>query len=719
MGSLFGSSKSKSTQTQRVDVPDWALPGLQEAMSMARDASSTPYEAYSDPRIAQFSADELGSFEGVRGIQGAFQPAFNQANDILETVARSGLEGFSQDYLNQYMNPYIQNVLDVQRDRSLDNYSQQMNDYRARAGQASAFGGSRFGLGEAQMQQNFQRQLAENEALGLASAYESGLAGAERGMARAGQAGLSMADLAAMGQGLSYQDYAALNAQGGQQRALEQAGLDFDYEQWIRERAHPYEQAQFLAGIASPIAGQVSGSTTNTTTKQSSDPGILGTALALGSMALGIPGVGSMMGGLGSSLGMSFGAANSVANVVGGQWGQNFINQWAGAPSTATAGWQNRVIAAKGGQIPFSKGYAGGGVVSGGGLAGFLDGVGGTMKDFMSFLTTPEGRAKLAQDPAIQAGNSLAEWAVENPVDALATVGLTAAGGGPAMAATGLAGRGGLGAIKAASKIHPKLLVGVPSAAYLARDYLFPDAGEEEALNKVDPGAMLSALNSAGIEDSDFMAYHKSREGQGPSPYQQAVQMEADRVASEAIKDTDDSVSGLQTAATQQAKEEGWKPSPLFMFGAKLLQGHGLAGLGAAAEFAGKYADSQQSEQAKVARQQFEDSVERYKLEQQDRKIKNSEQWQQIQASAINHPYKLALQELTMAEKVRKLEQDPNQKMKLDMYKAMASNPDPRIANSPEAIALRDELMKSMGGGSGTSGSMPALPTSSSRLLPR
>ena len=202
MSSLVGGKKkSKSTQTTTVDVPSWALGPLQQSLNMAVDAANTPYEAYTDPRFAGFTQDELNSFSGVRGLQGQWNPAFTQANDILGTVAQTGLEGFSQDYLNKYMNPYIQNVMDVQKQRSIEDFDKQMRNYRDRAAEAGSFGGSRFGLGEAQMYQDFNRQLAEQETLGLASAYESGLAGAERGISRAGTAGLSMADLAATGQG--------------------------------------------------------------------------------------------------------------------------------------------------------------------------------------------------------------------------------------------------------------------------------------------------------------------------------------------------------------------------------------------------------------------------------------------------------------------------------------------------------------------------------------
>ena len=147
MGGISGGGKKqKSTSTSVKNVPSWALGPLQDALSMASTAAKTPYEAYSDPRFAGFSSDELSAFDSIRNLQNQWNPAFTNANDVLGQVANTGLNGFSQQQIDQYMNPYIQNVLDVQKGRALDQFDSQMNDYRARASQAGAFGGSRYGL---------------------------------------------------------------------------------------------------------------------------------------------------------------------------------------------------------------------------------------------------------------------------------------------------------------------------------------------------------------------------------------------------------------------------------------------------------------------------------------------------------------------------------------------------------------------------------------------
>jgi len=62
---LGGSKKSSSKSTQTVNVPDWALGPLQKSLSMATTAANIPYEAYTDPRIAGFTEDELNSCSGV------------------------------------------------------------------------------------------------------------------------------------------------------------------------------------------------------------------------------------------------------------------------------------------------------------------------------------------------------------------------------------------------------------------------------------------------------------------------------------------------------------------------------------------------------------------------------------------------------------------------------------------------------------------------------
>jgi len=722
---LGGSKKSSSKSTQTVNVPDWALGPLQKSLSMATTAANIPYEAYTDPRIAGFTEDELNSFSGVRGLQGDWQPAYSQANDILGTVAQSGLDGFSQEYLDKYMNPYVQNVLDVQKNRAITNFDQRMNDYRSRAAQAGAFGGSRFGLGEAQMYKDFNRQLADSETLGLASAYDVAQQGAQSGMSRAGQAGLSIANLASSGQGLGYQDLTALNTQGSQQRALQQAGLDFDYQQWMEEKQYPYTQAQFLSSIASPIAGQVSGSTTNQTTKQSSGSSLLGTALGLGSM-IAAPFTGGASLGLGS-LGASFSSGlGALAGMAGMSTPFNtLINPALGFGSNIA--WNS----------PRWGSYAGG-VIS-------RYANGGNVR--RSRQSTSDERMKALVDSwPVQKGNELAQWALDNPLEAAGWIATAVPLTGPA-ARLGMTGLKGLGLVgKAATKIHPKALVGGIGAGALALDHLLKSKEEMDNYNpdNIDPKDAKDVyelqqhlLNIAGQQtgqkigkysqdveddkDARFSSLYKKYPSIDPlkklnntddnSWVKQSLGLEAaantdttadtptsgGTVTQQGIGTQDTtSVSGLPNIPIGDYSSKAKKYNGLFQFGVDLLRAsqdnNFFSALGAAAQAGIDRDKKDESDAIAAAKQRFDNSVELYKLSQDDRKIQNNERWQQIQAAANYSPYKQQLEQLKVAQAIQKLSQDPMAKNKLDAWKAMQQNQ--MALETPEGKQLNAEVMK-------------------------
>lgn len=284
--------------------------------------TSQPYQSYTGDRLADFTADELQSFDLVRNLVGQTQQGIGASQNILDQVAQRGLNGFDQATLDQYMNPYTTNVMDAARDRQLSSFDIQRRNLQQQQGATGAFGGSRSALAESSMYDNFNRQLAESEANLLYQGYNDAQNRAMAGTQLAGNAGMNLAQLALQNQQAGMTDAAALSAQGGQQRTLGQAGLDIAYQDFLAEQAYPYEQVQWGLNSILPIAQLTGTQIQNQQQTQKSGGGLGGalqTAVGLGSMAFGIPGVssmmGSMMGGLGGALGSLMGSpAQAYAN---------------------------------------------------------------------------------------------------------------------------------------------------------------------------------------------------------------------------------------------------------------------------------------------------------------------------------------------------------------------------------------------------------------------
>jgi len=135
----------------------------------------------------------------------------------------------------QYMSPYMQNVVDIQKRESMRDYAKQLNQLKSQAVGAKAYGGSRLAIEQAEAARNQAQRLGDIEAQGLQQAYQQGMGqfSAEQGMnLQANQANLqaaqqtTLANQAATNQ--QRQNYvnsalqAAMQAYGGQLTTAQQ-----------------------------------------------------------------------------------------------------------------------------------------------------------------------------------------------------------------------------------------------------------------------------------------------------------------------------------------------------------------------------------------------------------------------------------------------------------------------------------------------------------------
>lgn len=119
-------------------------------------------------RMARQGAAPLA--EGAEMVRGAGQRAM-EAADYSPLFAGTGEWGGRA--ARRYMNPYIQNVLDTQKQRATERYMEQEGGINTAAQKAGAFGGSRHGIQSGMAQRELNQQLNEMEAQGLSQAYQN------------------------------------------------------------------------------------------------------------------------------------------------------------------------------------------------------------------------------------------------------------------------------------------------------------------------------------------------------------------------------------------------------------------------------------------------------------------------------------------------------------------------------------------------------------------
>jgi len=277
---------AQQTVTQQTEFPTELKPFISDVLSKAqaiqekREAEGfIPFEG---PQIAEFTPEQEKAFTGIEGVVGAGQQFFDPATRLAAASASSP----RQEEIEQFMSPYMQQVVDIQQreaKRQADVAEQQLG---AQAVGAGGFGGSRQAILEAEQQRNLQQQLGDIQARGLASAYED----AQRRIAEQRQRELAASgQFATLGQIAPQQqirELTALEAIGAQRQAQRQQALDIARSQFEQEQLFPERTLQQYQSV---IRGFPLAPTTFTTTQTTTPaPSFLQQAAGLGTAAIGL-----------------------------------------------------------------------------------------------------------------------------------------------------------------------------------------------------------------------------------------------------------------------------------------------------------------------------------------------------------------------------------------------------------------------------------------------
>jgi hypothetical protein len=238
--------------------------------------------------VAGFTAPQQAAFQLAGSGIGAFQPFVSQAGQTatqagqLGNIAAQTLGGAAQGFtptaanIAAFRDPY-QQLVTQEALKEIDKQGAMAQTNLASAAQkAGAFGGSRFGVQEAELAKNLgdikSRRIFEDASKSYQQALASAQAAQEAQQRRqlsAGQqlAGLTgqfgnlaktQAGIGGMGQQMLGTDISTLLGIGGQQQQLLQAGLEAQRQNLAAQQQEPFQRISFgtdiLAGL--PFGGQ-------------------------------------------------------------------------------------------------------------------------------------------------------------------------------------------------------------------------------------------------------------------------------------------------------------------------------------------------------------------------------------------------------------------------------------------------------------------------------
>lgn len=286
MGSIFGGG-SRRQRTSSAPAP-WVEQASQRGVQYAENQLQNPMQAYQGARVAQMTDAERNA--GRMAAQDRYSPLIGQSQEaygrVGEISSRRSTEG-----LQDYINPYTKNVLDISNRELGRSYDQARSRLQGQAASRGAFGGSRQALLESGLERNFLQSQGDLYSRGMADAYDRAMSANQADLTRAGQGALAEAsgygNLAGQYADMTNDQIRALMATGETERGIAQGALDADYEAYLRGQAQQTEALdRYLASIR---AGDYS----RTGTVSGGGGGGLDGALGLASTAIGLFGGGS------------------------------------------------------------------------------------------------------------------------------------------------------------------------------------------------------------------------------------------------------------------------------------------------------------------------------------------------------------------------------------------------------------------------------------------
>ena len=242
-------SAQSGRQTIVNELPEYARPFYENLMERTEAESLGQFQPYQGQRIAESGsiADIADSRNMVRNVAGAGLPELDEAISGMRDISRRGQ--FTGQVAQDYMNPYMEQVVDRQKQAAIRDFNRMGAARAADAANAGAFGGSRQAVNDYLAQEGLQQQLGDIDAAGREAAFRDARAGFDADR-QVGMTGLGQ--LATMGgsrRAADIQGAQLLEGIGKAQLGEQQAGLDMNYQDFLTQQNFNKDQLGFLSNI--------------------------------------------------------------------------------------------------------------------------------------------------------------------------------------------------------------------------------------------------------------------------------------------------------------------------------------------------------------------------------------------------------------------------------------------------------------------------------------
>jgi hypothetical protein len=235
----IGSAVNAGVTGTESNLSNWAGPYVTDMLGKGQALSETPYQAYTGQLTAGPSAlqEKVSTGLGSLNFPGQLGQSFSSAGaPPLGDAGNTPSSGIA----SQYMNPYLQSVLNPQLDELRRQSQINMQPGLAKMTQAGGYGGGRQAIMESEANRNLLQEQNKTVGLGYANAYDKAMGqfNTEQGQAN------TLANMMAQ--------------QGATDRGITSEGVAADKAAFEEARANPYKQVQFQQSLLQglPLAAQ-------------------------------------------------------------------------------------------------------------------------------------------------------------------------------------------------------------------------------------------------------------------------------------------------------------------------------------------------------------------------------------------------------------------------------------------------------------------------------
>jgi hypothetical protein len=215
-------------------------------------------------RVAGLSGAEQQVGTELMGMQtpGQFATGTSAVGQGINTL--QGMTNAAQT--QQYMSPYEQNVIDVNKAEAYRDAQKQLVGANLASSRQGTYGGARNALMQSEADRNLQTKMGGIQATGMQNAFDAAQKAQLAAAQQYGQLGQTAGQLGTEQSSTDLNRLASQSAYGGTQRAITQQGLDTRYQDLMQQINYPKEQLAGMQGILTGVNTPSTSSTQTTTT---------------------------------------------------------------------------------------------------------------------------------------------------------------------------------------------------------------------------------------------------------------------------------------------------------------------------------------------------------------------------------------------------------------------------------------------------------------------